>query len=100
MKLSETLSAPLNFATLTLPELTAVQRAVHRVMTTWPNVVVAPEEKDRERLVQEMKGRLDGCNWEGARVAMVCRAAHAAFDDERRAISDLAPLRDFYCREI
>jgi hypothetical protein len=100
MKLSEALSAQPAFSITPLLQLTTLQRAASRVLAQWPNVAAAPEEKDREKLVQEMKRRVERRDWADARISLVCRAGHAVFDAERRARSDLVSLRNFYWREI
>lgn len=92
-----------NFASLDapgLPDLKTLESKKERILNRWPDVVVTPPEKDRERLVQEMRRRLKDSDWDDTKMSLVTSAARALFDDERRARVDLAKLREFYYEEI
>lgn len=99
MSLQRVLAAvpPVQFPAL--PGLNALRAAVERVQTRWPDVVADPPERDRERLVAEMMGRLQDERWEGLTLQMATSAARATFDTIRRDRPDLASLRAFYCAE-
>jgi len=71
-----------------------------RIFSRWPDAVRNPPEKDRERLVQEVKTRLETASWIGAKMYLVTSAARALFDEDRRDRPDLAELRKFYFDEI
>jgi hypothetical protein len=100
MTLTEKLRVSGHFHPVSLPPMNPLASAVERILRRWPDIVPEPPERDRERLVAEMKRRLDGEDWAGARMSLVMAAARAAFDEERRYRVDLAPLRRFYIDEI
>lgn len=85
---------------MALPSLTKLSTALKRIHDRWPNIVVKPQDRDREVLVQAMRQRLDHDDWSGATMSDVTSAAVALFDEERRARADLAALRQFYCAEV
>jgi hypothetical protein len=83
-----------------LPDLRTLEGRKNAVLNRWPDVVATPPERDRERLVQEMRRRLATNNWDDTPMSLVTSAARALFDGERRARPDLADLRQFYYDEI
>lgn len=85
---------------LALPGLNRLVSATDRIFSRWPDDVKTPPESDRERLVQEMRSRVDADNWNGAKMYLVTSAARALFDEERRDRADLKGLRQFYLQEI
>jgi hypothetical protein len=100
MSLSSVLGKPAVLDAWGLPDLKMLEARKHRILNRWPDVVVTPPEKDRERLVQEMRRRLEAPDWDDTRMSFVTSAARALFDAERRERADLADLRDFYYDEI
>ena len=88
-----------------LPQVTThvslepLRQAVRRIEKRWPDMA-APDQRDREAIVQELAERLSSDNWGGCRLSLVCAGIRAAFDDERREREDLAELRAFYFREV
>jgi hypothetical protein len=100
MKLSDILSQSQSLTAPTMPSLQRISVASERILNRWPDVVVVPPEKDRERVVAEMFRRVKENSWKGTRLSFVNSAARALFDEERSARPDLADLRDFYYREI
>lgn len=90
----------MEFLPVALGAINHLASAAERILNRWPDVVADPPERDRERMVQEVLGRLDAGDWAGARMSQVTAAAVALYDEERRARSDLDRLRDFYCEEI
>lgn len=100
MKLSGLLFKPIKMRPPALAAPKQLQSAIERVHRRWPNIVVEPRERDRERLVREMRRRLETNDWSGVTISDVTSAAVALFDEERRARVDLATLRQFYCAEI
>jgi len=99
MRLSALLHQPAAIETPLIPALTKVQAAVRRVFERWPNIVAAPSEKDRERIVREIERRRDSQQWDDTRMSLVAAAARALFDTERRRRPDLEQLRQFYFAE-
>lgn len=83
-----------------LPDLDILERKKNAVLTRWPDVVVTPPEKDRERLVREMLRRLVDDEWGDTPMSLVTSAARALFDEERRERPELSRLREFYYDEI
>jgi len=83
-----------------LSSLAPLTAAAERILSRWPDAVKEPPEADRERIVLEMKRRLDENDWSDLRTSFVATAAVALFDSERRHRKDLAPLRQFYLDEI
>ncbi len=100
MKLSDLLKQPRGFTSPTIPSLQRINVASERILNRWPDIVLLPPEKDRERLVAEMFRRVKENSWIGTRLSFVNSAARALFDEERSSRPDLAELRDFYYREI
>lgn len=84
----------------TLPALTLITAGCERIHARWPDIVTEAPVRDREVLVQEMRGRLEKNFWENAKLSRVAAAARALFDPERRNRSDLRSLRHFYVAEI
>lgn len=83
-----------------LPDLKSIETRTNAILNRWPDVVAMPKEEDRERLVQEMRRRLEANAWEDTWMSFVTSAARALFDEERRERLDLAGLRQFYYDEI
>lgn len=83
-----------------LPSLSPISAAVERILANWPDLVLEPPENDRERIVMEMKRRLDHDDWQDLHTSFVTSAAVALFDEQRRGREDLAALRQFYLEEI
>lgn len=79
-------------------DLEKLRLAVSRIETRWPDHK-ARDEKDREALVQTMEKHRNSGDWTGCKLSLVCAAAHALFDTERRERPDLAALRQFYFDE-
>lgn len=100
MKLSDLISKQIEFRSQALGASKQLLSAVERVHQRWPNMIVQPPERDRERLVREMLRRLETDDWSGVTMSDVTSTAVALFDEERRARADLAALRQFYCVEI
>lgn len=100
MSLEQKLSRPLRLATAALPALNRLVSTTSRIIERWPDGAGDPPEKDREKLVQEMRARVETGNWEGTKLFLVTSAARALFDMERRSRPDLEPLRNFYFDEI
>jgi len=99
MRLSELLHRAVEFEAPVLPALTKVQAAAKKVFERWPHITAAPLEKDRERIVQEIKRRWSTPDWTDTRMSQVSAAARALFDAERRRRPDLGGLRQFYYDE-
>jgi hypothetical protein len=100
MSLSRFLGNPPSFQPIALPAMNRLASTTDRILARWPDVVVEPPDRDRERLVQEMQRRLETGDWGDTRMSLVTTAAVALFDKDRRERSDLAALRRFYCEEI
>jgi hypothetical protein len=100
MNLSAILGKSAAFEAPGLPDLKILEAKKERILNRWPEVVPTPPEKDRERLVQEMRRRLTKDQWDHTHMSLVTSAARALFDVERRGRPDLAGLRDFYYDEI
>lgn len=83
-----------------LPNIQPLEAGKNRILNRWPDVVATPPEKERERLVQEIRTRLEGDRWEGTHTSLVTAAGRALFDADRRARPDLLALREFYFAEI
>ena len=83
-----------------LPSLVALDRAVAKVTARWPDIVAVPEMANRNALATEMLRRVMEWDWAAIPTQRVTAAAFAAFDEVRRDIAILKPLRDFYLREI
>lgn len=94
------MSRAAHFEMTALPTLNRLISTTDRIMSRWPDAVRNPPERDREKLVQEVRERLDANNWRGAKMYLVTSAARALFDEERRDRLDLASLRQFYFEEI
>lgn len=89
-----------SFRTRVLPPLDQIRRSVERILARWPDAVRAPEDRDREKLAQNMLSRVSNWEWEQITTQRVISAAVAIFDEERRSRPDLATVRDFYLSEI
>jgi hypothetical protein len=100
MSLSDVLGRLQPYRPRALPSMTPIAAAVERVLANWPDLVREPPESDRERIVMEMKRRLDTGDWRNLHTSFVTSAAVALFDDQRRSREDLGPLRQFYYDEI
>jgi hypothetical protein len=100
MNLSTILGKLVGFHAPALPDLKVLEAKKERILNRWPDVVVTPPEKDRERLVQEMLHRRTSDRWDDTQMSLVTSAAQALFDPQRRERPDLADLRSFYYDEI
>ncbi len=89
-----------SFEPLVLPSLVRIAAAAERVLLRWPDVIVEPPERDRERIVQEIKRRITTGQWQGTKMSLVMTAARAVFDEERCTRDDLEGVRRFYYDEI
>ncbi|UWR10923.1 EH signature domain-containing protein [Sulfitobacter mediterraneus] len=69
-------------------------------MTRWPDAVRTPEDRDREKLAQNMLLRVSDWNWQNITTQRVISAAVAVFDNERCNRPDLLDVREFYLSEI
>jgi len=69
-------------------------------MSRWPDAVRTPEDRDREKLAQDMRLRVSEWNWENITTQKVISAAVAIFDKERCNRPDLLNVREFYVSEI
>ncbi|MBB5753359.1 EH signature domain-containing protein [Prosthecomicrobium pneumaticum] len=100
MSLDEVLRQRQPYQPRALASLAPLAAATERILARWPDAVKEPPETDRERVVAEMKRRLETGDWRGLRTAFVTMAAVAVFDPTRRTRDDLAALRQFYYDEI
>jgi len=100
MNLSSIVGKVVTFDAPGLPDITQLEAKKDRILSRWPDVVVTPPEKDRERLVQEMLRRLTDNKWDDTPLALVTSAARALFDLKRRERHNLEELRNFYYKEI
>lgn len=100
MNLLSNIGKAIAFNPPALPDLRSLESKKERILARWPDVVVTPAEKDRERLVQEMLRRVVDDQWDNTRMSLVTSAARALFDIERRERQDLSKLREFYYEEI
>jgi len=100
MSLADVLARLQPYKPPALPSMSPVAAAVERVLARWPDVVNEPPESDRERIVVEMKRRLDESDWRDLYTSFVTSAAVALFDTQRRERENLGPLRQFYFEEI
>lgn len=75
-----------------------LRRAVARIEARWPDHK-ARDERDREAVVQAMEKHRKADDWSGCQLSLVCAAAPALFDEERRERADLAELRQFFIDE-
>lgn len=100
MKLSALINRPVGFNAPALVASKRLQAVSDRIIARWPDVVKEPPEKDRDKLVAEMKRRLEEKDWRDLPTSFVTRAARALFDRERRDRSDLSDLRTFYINEL
>jgi hypothetical protein len=83
-----------------LPPLGDLKRSVDSVLQRWPDAVKVPEERDRERIAQDMLRRVTDWDWNGVKTSRVTTAAVAIFDMDRCERPDLAIVRQFYVDEI
>ncbi|MDP2779029.1 hypothetical protein [Devosia sp.] len=100
MSLTRFLAKPASFQPMALAAINRLASTTDRILARWPDVVVEPPERDRERLVQEMLMLLETGDWSDTRMSLVTTAAVALFDQDRRERTDLSALRKFYCEEI
>lgn len=68
-------------------------------MMRWPDIVANPPEKDREKLVQLVRAKLERDDWHDTKLSLVTSAGKALFDEDRRNRDDLKDLRNFYYDE-
>lgn len=88
------------FEPLALSDLTYLHKKKIEIINRWPDVIIIPNEKDRELLVQEVERRRINDDWSDTPMSLVTRAAIALFDEERRERLNLRDLRNFYYSEI
>jgi hypothetical protein len=100
MKMSERLLKRASLDVPAVASLNALISAAGKVRTRWPDFIEDPPEKDRDRLVRNVRERFEMDNWAGAQMSLVTSAARALFDPERRGRPELAQLREFYLREV
>jgi hypothetical protein len=100
MKLSEAVTRAQRLEASALPALNRIASKSAHILARWPDAVGNPPERDRERLVREMRERVEQSRWDGLKMSFVTAAGRALFDELRRERDDLAALRAFYCREI
>lgn len=84
------------------PALTSLNRlesASQRILNRWPDPIGVVPERDREALVQLIRGRLEADRWERAKLSTVTRAGRVLFDSDFRERADLARVRAFYITE-
>lgn len=82
----------------TMAALNRLESAANRVQDRWPDVVTVAE-KDREALVQLMRGRLEAGRWHGTKMSTATKAARVLFEADFRDRPDLANLLHFYLEE-
>ncbi|MEZ5807909.1 MAG: EH signature domain-containing protein [Zhengella sp.] len=100
MKASESIQKRQALNIRALPSLEDIRRRIDRVIQRWPDAVRVPEERDRERLAQEMLKRVYDWDWSDVKSSRITSAAIAVFDGERCDRPDLEKVRDFYYDEI
>jgi len=100
MKLASLLTQKIEFSTPAIPPPKSIASCKEAILNRWPDVVTAPPEKDRERLVQEILRKLTNDQWDDTPMSLISSAARALFDAERRSRPDLEGLREFYYAEI
>lgn len=86
--------------TRALPPLGQIKRSVDDIQSRWPDAVRTPENRDREKLAQDMRLRVSEWNWENITTQRVISAAVAVFDNERCERPELIKVREFYFYEI
>ncbi|MBY6163276.1 hypothetical protein KUV73_20515 [Mameliella alba] len=86
--------------TRALPPLDQIRRSVEGIVAQWPDVMKTPEDRDREKLAQEMLNRITEWEWTDITTQRVVSAAVAVFDDDRRTRPEFSPVREFYLSEI
>lgn len=89
-----------SFEASALPSLAMVSAAAERILHRWPDIIVEPPERDRERIVQEIKRRIRSNEWQGTKLSLVTTAARAVFDEEHFERDELEEVRRFYYDEI
>lgn len=99
MSLAEAISRSGSMPPTAMPEYALVQAAVRRVRERWPDVVIAPEERDRDALARRFMEHLDRGDWSDVRLGFVRSASLAVFDDERGDRPDLDEARSFLVAE-
>lgn len=100
MRGTDVISRPPALNMRALPPLDPIRKGIDRVMVRWPDVIAIPEERDRERLAQEMLRRVTDWDWEDVKTSRIIACAVAVFDLERCDRADLKGVRDFYLIEI
>lgn len=99
MSLFKVLSKRERLSSPTVTSLNKLESASKRVLDRWPDVVSEVPERDRERLVQFVKTKLDSNNWKDTKLSLVTRAARVIFDKDFCQRTDLENLRSFYIEE-
>lgn len=100
MSLRSLLKQSPRFDAPALPGLNSLRGAASRILARWPDVVAEPPENDRDRLVGEMRRRLEADDWGNLPISYVTAAARALFDSVRRSRPDLEGVRNFYFEEL
>lgn len=100
MSLLSSISKNLLIQPPSLSNLVILEKKKNAILNRWPDIVVLPNEKDRELIVQEIKRRYENDVWDDTPMSLVTRGALALFDEERRERDDLYELRNFYYTEI
>ncbi len=84
MSLLSSISKNLLIQPPSLSNLVILEKKKNEILNRWPDVVVLPNEKDRELIVQEVKRRYENDVWDDTPMSLVTRGALALFDEERR----------------
>lgn len=100
MKLTEIHLRPVTLSQPILPSLDTIRASSERILERWPDVIVEPKERDRDRIVAEMLRRVNENSWKNTKLSFVTSAARALFDKERCDRKELLSLREFYYEEI
>lgn len=100
MSLLKVLSNKYQFTNIALPSLNLLNSRTERIMMRWPDIVANPPEKDREKLVQQIREKLERDDWNDTKLSLVTSAGKALFDEDRCNRDDLKDLRNFYYNEI
>jgi len=99
MGLADRLRSRIEFEEPALPAINRLASAAERILSRWPDVVGNPPERDRDKIVAEVKRRMVDDDWRDTPMSLVTSAGRAVFDAERRERPDLADLRAFYFDE-
>ena len=100
MRLSERIAKGIVYTAPVPTQLQTLTAATDRILHKWPDMVIETPEHDREKLVLEVNRRVNNDDWRDTKMSLVCSAARALFDEERRDRDSLSKLREFYYEEI